>query len=133
MNLAYGWALFNPVRKVYYNLAITGLSVAVCFAIGGIEALGLLPQEVHGLSRTHGFWAFMAHFNINSAGFVIAGMFIATWLAAVLIWRFGRIEQKWAVRLQPARPGGTTATPVAHGAPGPDATSTAASDWPRGG
>ncbi len=56
MNLAYGWALFNPVRKVYYNLAITGLSVAVCFAIGGIEALGLLPQEIRGLSRTHGFW-----------------------------------------------------------------------------
>jgi hypothetical protein len=41
------------------------------------------------------------HFNINSAGFVIAGMFVATWLAAVLIWRFGRIEEKWAVRLQP--------------------------------
>jgi nickel/cobalt transporter (NiCoT) family protein len=101
MNLAYGWALFNPVRKVYYNLAITGLSVAVCFAIGGIEALGLLPQEIHGLSRTHGFWAVVDHFNINTAGFVIAGMFIVTWLAAVLIWRFGRIEQKWAVRLQP--------------------------------
>jgi high-affinity nickel-transport protein len=129
MNLAYGWALFNPVRKVYYNLAITGLSVAICFAIGGIEALGLLPREIHGLSRTRGFWAFVDHFNINSAGFVIAGMFIATWLAAVLIWRFGRIEQKWAVRLQPAqpgRPGRTSVTPGAHGAPGPDATSTAA-------
>ena len=45
MNLAYGWAFFNPVRKVYYNLAITGLSVAICFFIGGIELLGLLPQE----------------------------------------------------------------------------------------
>ena len=43
MNLAYGWAFFNPVRKVYYNLAITGLSVAICFFIGGIETLGLLP------------------------------------------------------------------------------------------
>jgi nickel/cobalt transporter (NiCoT) family protein len=117
MNLAYGWALFNPVRKVYYNLAITGLSVAICFAIGGIEALGLLAREIGGLSRTHGFWAVMDHFNINTAGFVIAGMFIATWLAAVLIWRFGRIEQKWAVRLQPARPGRTPVPPVAHGAP----------------
>jgi nickel/cobalt transporter (NiCoT) family protein len=100
MNLAYGWALFNPVRKVYYNLAITGLSVAICFAIGGIEALGLLPREIGGLRRTHGFWAVVEHFNINSAGFVIAGMFVATWVGAVLIWRFGRIEQKWAVRLQ---------------------------------
>jgi high-affinity nickel-transport protein len=133
MNLAYGWALFNPVRKVYYNLAITGLSVAVCFAIGGIEALGLLPQEIGGLSRTHGFWAVMEHFNINSAGFVIAGMFVATWVGAVLIWRFGRIEQKWGVRLQPARPGPTPVTPAAYGAPKPDATSTAASNWPEGG
>ena len=44
MNLAYGWAFFNPVRKVYYNLAITGLSVAICFFIGGIEALSLLSE-----------------------------------------------------------------------------------------
>jgi nickel/cobalt transporter (NiCoT) family protein len=77
------------------GLAITGLSVAICFAIGGIEALGLLPREIGGLSRTHGFWAVVDHFNINSAGFVIAGMFVATWLAAVLIWRFGRLEEKW--------------------------------------
>src|SRR5580693_6033660 len=91
MNLAYGWALFNPVRKVYYNLAITGLSVAICFAIGGIEALGLLSREI----GTHGFWAIAEHFNINSAGFVIAGMFVATWLGAVLIWRFGRLEERW--------------------------------------
>ncbi len=47
MNVAYGWAFFNPVRKVYYNLAITGLSVAICFFIGTIEVLGLLPMELH--------------------------------------------------------------------------------------
>ena len=52
MNLAYGWAFFNPVRKVYYNLAITGLSVAICFFIGGIETLGIFPMEIHGLSQT---------------------------------------------------------------------------------
>jgi hypothetical protein len=95
--------------------------VSICFAIGGIEILGLLPQEIHGLSRTRGFWALMDHFNINTAGFVIAGMFIATWVAAVLIWRFGRIEQKWAVRLQPGRPGQPGQpgrAPVARGAPG---------------
>src|SRR5580693_3421125 len=101
MNLAYGWAFFNPVRKVYYNLAITGLSVAICFVIGAIEALSLLPQEIHGLSRTTGFWGLMYRFNINTAGFVIVGMFILTWLAALLIWRFGRIEEKWTARLQP--------------------------------
>jgi nickel/cobalt transporter (NiCoT) family protein len=106
MNLAYGWAFFNPVRKVYYNLAITGLSVAICFFIGGIEALSLLPQEIGGLSQTSGFWGFMYNFNINTAGFVIVGMFIVTWLAALLIWRFGRIEERWTARLQPGTPDG---------------------------
>ena len=51
MNLAYGWAFFNPVRKVFYNLAITGLSVGICFLVGGIETLGLISTEVKGLSR----------------------------------------------------------------------------------
>jgi len=100
MNLAYGWAFFNPVRKVYYNLAITGLSVAICFLIGGIETLSLIPYEVKGISQNRGFWGFMYNFNINTAGFVIVGLFIVTWAAAVLVWRYGRIEEKWSARLQ---------------------------------
>jgi high-affinity nickel-transport protein len=104
MNLAYGWAFFNPVRKVYYNLAITGLSVAICFVIGGVEALSLVPQEIHGLSRTSGFWGLISRFNINSAGFVIVAMFIATWLAALLIWRYARIEEKWSPATHDAGP-----------------------------
>ena len=99
MNLAYGWAFFNPVRKVYYNLAITGLSVAICFLIGGIEALSLIPQEINGLPRDHGFWGFMYNFNINTAGFAIVGLFILTWAGAMLIWRYGRIEEKWTAKL----------------------------------
>jgi nickel/cobalt transporter (NiCoT) family protein len=113
MNLAYGWAFFNPVRKVYYNLAITGLSVAICFFIGGIEVLGLLPREIKGLGQDHGFWGFMSNFNINTAGFVIVGLFIATWLAALLVWRFGRIEEKWGASLQPGPPDGAHASPPA--------------------
>ena len=104
MNLAYGWAFFNPVRKVYYNLAITGLSVAICFVIGAVEALSLLPNEIHGLSRTTGFWGLISRFNINTAGFVIVGLFLATWLAALLIWRYARIEEKWNPPPSPARP-----------------------------
>jgi nickel/cobalt transporter (NiCoT) family protein len=100
MNLAYGWAFFNPVRKVYYNLAITGLSVAICFFIGGIETLSLIPLEIHGFSRHSGFWGFMYNFNINTAGFVIVGMFVATWAAAILVWRYGHIEQKWSARMR---------------------------------
>ncbi len=97
MNGAYGWAFFNPVRKVYYNLAITGLSVAICFFIGTIEVLGLLPMELH----IHGsFWDFMENFNINTAGFVIVAMFILTWASAICIWKIGHVEEKWSARLQ---------------------------------
>jgi nickel/cobalt transporter (NiCoT) family protein len=101
MNLAYGWAFLNPVRKIYYNLTITGLSVAICFFVGGIEVLGLLPQEIPALGRKHGFWGFVYNFNINTAGFVIVGLFIVTWVGAVLVWRYGRLEQRWADRLVP--------------------------------
>jgi high-affinity nickel-transport protein len=113
MNLAYGWAFFNPVRKVYYNLAITGLSVAICFFIGGVEVLGLFREEIMGLSQGHGFWGFMANFNVNTAGFVIVGMFILTWLTALLVWRYGQIEKKWTARLQPATAAGIAHEPAA--------------------
>jgi high-affinity nickel-transport protein len=99
MNVAYGWAFFNPVRKVYYNLAITGLSVLVCFVVGGIETLGLISSQVRGLKQATGFWAFLRDFNLNVAGFVIVGLFLATWAAALLIWRYGHIEEKWARRM----------------------------------
>ncbi len=102
MNAAYGWAFFNPIRKVYYNLAITGLSVAICIFIGGIETLSLVPLEIHGVSQTSGFWGFMYNFNINTAGFVIVGMFIVTWVGAILIWKYAHIEQRWTARLQAA-------------------------------
>jgi high-affinity nickel-transport protein len=99
MNFAYSWAFFNPVRKVYYNLAITGLSVAICFFIGTIEVFGLLPMEIGGLHG--GFWSFMSNFDVNKAGFVIVGMFIVTWTGALAFWKFGHVEEKWTARLQP--------------------------------
>src|ERR1700689_628509 len=98
MNVAYGWAFFNPVRKIFYNLAITGLSVAICFFIGAIEVLGLLPHELH---LKGAFWRFMSGFDINKAGFIIVGMFVVTWLGAGLIWRYGNIEEKWGSKLRP--------------------------------
>jgi nickel/cobalt transporter (NiCoT) family protein len=98
MNFAYSWAFFNPVRKVYYNLAITGLSVSICFFIGTIEVLGLLPTEISGLNG--GFWSYMEAFDINKAGFVIVGMFIVCWAAALAFWKIGRVEQKWTARLK---------------------------------
>jgi high-affinity nickel-transport protein len=113
MNLAYGWAFFNPIRKVYYNLAITGLSVAICLFIGGIETLTLLPYEFRGLRQTRGLWGVLARFNLNTAGFVIVALFLLTWLVALLIWRYGHIEEKWGARLQPGTPTGRAASPSA--------------------
>jgi len=98
MNFAYDWAFAKPVRKVYYNLTITGLSVFVAFFIGTIELAGLIGQEAH-LSGP--VWGFLEAFNINTAGFVIVGVFVVTWAVALLVWRFGRIEAKWDAAQQP--------------------------------
>src|SRR6266700_3497946 len=80
MNFAYDWAFSRPLRKVFYNLTITGLSVFVALFIGTIELLGLIRAEAN---LTGGFWEFMAKFNINTAGFVIVGMFVFTWVVAL--------------------------------------------------
>jgi high-affinity nickel-transport protein len=102
MNFAYGWAFARPVRKVYYNLVITGLSIAAAFLIGTVELLGILTSELH----LHGpFWDFMANFDINKAGFTIAVLFVVVWVGAVAVWRFGNIESRWEGAIPPAPPG----------------------------
>jgi nickel/cobalt transporter (NiCoT) family protein len=99
MNFAYGWAFAKPVRKVYYNLVITGLSIGAAFIIGTIEILGVLTSEVH----LHGaFWDTMANFNINVAGFCIAGLFVAVWAVALAYWRFGHVEARWTASVETA-------------------------------
>ena len=92
MNVAYGWAFFNPVRKIFYNLAITSLSITICLFIGTVEILGLLPGELH---LRGAFWTSMAGFNLNSAGFAIVALFVLTFAGAILIWRFAHIEERW--------------------------------------
>jgi high-affinity nickel-transport protein len=92
MNFAYGWAFARPVRKVYYNLTITALSVAVAFLVGGMEMLGLLSTELH----LHGWLGdYVAAFDLNTAGFIIVGLFVVVWMVAACIWRFGRVEARW--------------------------------------
>jgi nickel/cobalt transporter (NiCoT) family protein len=93
MNFAYDWAFARPVRKIYYNLTITALSVFVAVFVGATELLGLLARK-GGLGGP--FWSFAAGFNLNTAGFVIVGVFVITWAVALAVWHFGRIEQKWA-------------------------------------
>ena len=93
MNFAYGWAFSQPVRKVYYNLIITGLSVTVALVVGTTELLGLAADK---LSLKGGFWGWVSGININTLGYVIVALFVLTWAAALLIWRFARIERRWA-------------------------------------
>jgi high-affinity nickel-transport protein len=100
MNFAYGWAFSKPVRKVYYNITITGLSVAVALLIGSIELFGLLATE---LKLSGPFWHYVSGFDINQAGFIIVGLFVVTWVVALAIWRFGRIEQRWTAAASRSR------------------------------
>ena len=101
MNCAYSWAFLDPVRKAYYNLAITGLSIAICLLIATIELLGLVASRVRSLHG--GFWQYVASFDINRAGFVIVGMFVLCWIGAAAFWRFGRVEERWRAGLEQAR------------------------------
>ena len=105
MEALLAWALdksfSKPVRKIYYNITITGLSVMVALVIGTIEFAGLLGQEL----GAHGsFWRWVANININQLGFIIVGMFLATWAIALSIWRFGRIEERWTPKEPEADP-----------------------------
>ncbi len=97
MNFAYGWAFSKPVRKVYYNITITGLSIAVALFIGTIELAGLITDKL-GLHGQVAAW--VQNFNINTAGFIIVAMFVGTWVIALVVWRLARIEERWSAGMQ---------------------------------
>jgi len=92
MNFAYGWAFSKPVRKVYYNIIITGLSVAVALFVGGLQILQIFAQQ---LNLTGGIWDSALAFNLNSAGYFIVGSFVVVWAIALLLWKYGKIEERW--------------------------------------
>ena len=98
MNFAYGWAFAKPVRKVFYNMTITGLSVAVALIVGLVELLGLLGQE---LDINSGPLVWLGNLDLNTVGYAIVGLFVLTWLVALAVWRFGRIEQRWSAAPDP--------------------------------
>jgi high-affinity nickel-transport protein len=104
MNFAYGWAFSQPVRKVFYNITITGLSVAVALVIGTIELVGLLATK---LNAQGSFWSWWENVDINTLGFIIVGMFVVTWAVALAVWRFGRIEERWSAHLGEREPAGS--------------------------
>ena len=89
MNYAYGWAFAKPVRKIFYNLTITSISVAVALIIGTIELVGVLADR---LKIESGPLAAIANIPLDYAGYGIVALFVISWLTALAIWRFGKIE-----------------------------------------
>ncbi|MGY4766424.1 Nickel transporter NicT [Kribbella sp. CWNU-51] len=100
MNAAYGWAFAKPVRKVFYNITITGISVAVALIIGTIELIGVIADQAH---ITTGPLSAIANIPLDYAGYGIVGLFFAAWVVALAIWKYGHIEQKWSIGLAPSR------------------------------
>ncbi len=100
MNFAYGWAFSQPVRKVFYNLTVTTLSVVVALVIGTIELVSVLSER---LSLTSQPFAWISSLDLNYVGFVIAAAFAITWLLALGVWHFGRVEERWAAALDGRR------------------------------
>ncbi|MFE6688247.1 HoxN/HupN/NixA family nickel/cobalt transporter [Streptomyces sp. NPDC057743] len=109
MNFAYQWAFANPVRKVYYNLTITGLSIAVAFLIGTVELVTVLHDKL-GLNDP--LTGAISALNLDNAGFVIVGLFVVVWAVALAYWRLGGVEKRWAARTSPAHPAENTAPPA---------------------
>jgi high-affinity nickel-transport protein len=97
MNFAYGWAFSKPVRKIFYNITITGLSVAVALLIGSIELLSVLADK---LTLSGGVWDVITGLDLNVLGYAIVGLFVFTWAIALAVWRFARIEERWSANLQ---------------------------------
>jgi nickel/cobalt transporter (NiCoT) family protein len=96
MNYAYGWAFAKPIRKVFYNLTITSISVAVALIIGTIELVGVLADR---LDIESGPLAAIAKINLDFVGYGIVLLFLVSWLTALAVWRFGRIEERWSQHL----------------------------------
>jgi high-affinity nickel-transport protein len=98
MTKAYDWAFLNPLRKIFYNITTTGLSVAVALLVGTIELLQVLATklDLHGA-----FFDFIAGLDFGILGYLIVAMFLLAWGLSVAVWKFGRIEARYAFHLAP--------------------------------
>ena len=99
MSHAYGWALSNPIRKIYYNITVTSLSVTVALVIGTIEILQVLAAK---LSLSGGFWTLLDSLDFGTVGYAVVGLFIATWACSVIVWKARRIEDRWGDMIGPS-------------------------------
>jgi len=95
MRSAYGWALINPIRKVYYNLTVTIVSVVVAFGVGGIEILTLVGAQ---LQLTGPFWDALTGLNFETIGLSIIALFVVAWAVSVAYWKYKRFDERFAAR-----------------------------------
>jgi high-affinity nickel-transport protein len=99
MNRAYGWAFDRPIRKMYYNMLVTSLSVVIAVAVGTIEIVAVISSAA---DVTAGPLAWIADLDLNYVGFAVVGLFVVAWLISLGIWRTRRIEERWSSRLVPS-------------------------------
>jgi nickel/cobalt transporter (NiCoT) family protein len=98
MSKAYNWAFRNPLRKIFYNITTTGLSVAVALVIGTVELL----QVLRGMLDLHGkFFDLLAGVDFGVLGYLIVGLFLLAWALSVAYWKFGRVEQRYSLQSGP--------------------------------
>ncbi len=96
---AYGWAFANPLRKMFYNLTVTGLSVIVALFIGTVELASIATDRIFHVHS--GIWGAIQHLDSQTMGYAVAGLFAFSWLASTALWKFGRWEERWNVPRQP--------------------------------
>jgi high-affinity nickel-transport protein len=94
---AYGWAFGSPIRKIYYNITVTSLSVAVALAIGTVEFLQVLADR---LSLDGGFWRWLTGLDFGKLGYGMAALFVLTWAFSYGIWKVRRIEERWSALVE---------------------------------
>lgn len=94
---AYAWAFSNPIRKVFYNMTVTGLSVFVALFVGALELLQVLSGQ---FSLVGGFWQIVNGIDFNIMGIIIVVTFVLTWVVAFAVWKTGRIEERWTALVE---------------------------------
>jgi high-affinity nickel-transport protein len=90
MTTAYNWAFSTPLRKIYYNLSVTGLSVIAALLIGFIELTRIIVLK---LGLHNGFWRWIGDLSFDSIGYLLVGLFIVSWLFSYAIWKVLRLEK----------------------------------------
>lgn len=100
MRCAYAWAFLTPLKKVFYNLTVTVMSVLVAFAIGGIELIQVLSTE---LNLSGGLWDWLNNLDFETMGFVIVAIFVVTWASAYAVWKHRKYDQNPSMLIGPVQ------------------------------